>query len=93
VYFMSHALTLHDTKNDRTNPIHYAGITTTSTVVVYDRTLIDRWDADMSGEATIPGPSIVATEAELAVTVLARLRLRYRIEDEPDLSPPPIPNN
>jgi len=93
VYAMSSTLTLHDPVEEQTNPIHYASITPHSTIVVYDKTLIDRWDPDVPGEIFDKVVLIAATEAELAVTVLARIRLRYRIEDEEYLAPPPPPNN
>ena len=90
---MSNVFTLYHSVDDHTNPIHYAGISPKSTIVVYDKTLIDRWDPDAPGEAFEHVLSIVATEAELAIAVLARIRLRYRIEGEPDESPAPVPNN
>jgi hypothetical protein len=93
VYSMSDVFTLHDGPDTHNNPIHCAGISPKSTIVVYDKTLMDRWDPDVPGEAFEHGLSIVATEAELAVAVLARIRLRYRIEGEPDESPAPVPNN
>ena len=93
VYAMSDVFALHHDADAHTNPIHYAGISPKSTIVVYDKTLMDRWDPDVPGEAFEHGLSIVATEAELAVATLARIRLRYRIEGEQDESPAPVPNN
>jgi hypothetical protein len=93
VYYMSDVMALHHDAGQGTNPIHYAGATSTSTIVVYDKPLIDGF----GGEEVAPGSNHVATvsanEAELAVAVLARIRLRYRIPGEPDLAPPPIPDN
>lgn len=93
IYHMSHTGTLGDVVGQYTNPIHFAGISPTSTIVVYDRELINRWDLDMPTGQTPYNPSVMATEAELAVAVLARIRLRYEIEGMQNESPPLAPTD
>jgi hypothetical protein len=82
LYHMSTADKLNDAANLHTNPIHYAGISPRSTIVVYNQGRIDGWPPALLHE-TPHGFSVATTEAELAAAVLVNIRLRYRLEGYP----------
>ena len=71
IYYMSRFEHLADPPDTYMNPIHCAGATATSQIVVYDRMMVDLMDLDG------PSLSVIATQAQLEPAVRLRIHPNF----------------
>ncbi len=82
-YFMSGVGELRSDADSQMNPIHFAGISSGSTLVVYNGPVINGLRAAATPEVYDDNPAVTTTAEALGGAILAHIRLRYRIEGEP----------